>query len=174
MYSRERSVHHRVIFSTPVTTRAVARSPFDRFEKRKKVKLERRRKCWQDKSVPADSKWNCALTPQAKDNNNPSNVLAFNLAFKVLSLISLSLSLWPLSLNAVHCPVEKFKTQAKFNLFLDAQQTERTKAEAAGCDCPITGIWRTRMEKGYSLYCYCYIIYISYSAPYMNATVCWV
>ena len=76
MYSRERSVHHRVIFSTPVTTRAVARSPFDRFEKRKKVKLERRRKCWQDESGPADSKWNCALTPQAKDNNNPSNVLA--------------------------------------------------------------------------------------------------
>ena len=153
MYSRERSVHHRVIFSTPVTTRAVARSPFDRFEKRKKVKLERRRKCWQDKSVPADSKWNCALTPQAKDNNNPSNVLAravrvtqiqFGLVpFKVLSLISLSLSL-SLSLTIVsqRCPLPSRKIQntSKFNLFLDAQQTERTKAEAAGCDCPITGI----------------------------------
>ena len=151
MYSRERSVHHRVIFSTPVTTRAVARSPFDRFEKRKKVKLEKRRKCWQDKSVPADSKWNCALTPQAKDNNNPSNVLAravrvtqiqFGLVpFKVLSLITLSLSL-SLTIVSQRCPLpsRKIKQQAKFNLFLDAQQTERTKAEAAGCDCPITGI----------------------------------
>ena len=40
----ERSVHQRVIFGTPVTTRAVARSPFDRFEKGKKVKTERRRR----------------------------------------------------------------------------------------------------------------------------------
>ena len=42
----------------------------------KKKKKKKRGKCWQDESGPADAKRNCAQTPQAKDNNNPSNVLA--------------------------------------------------------------------------------------------------
>ena len=63
------------------------------------------RKClgiFKDESGPADAKRNCALkTPQAKDNNNPSNVLARAVRVTPISHTTQFRTFWPRALLKV-------------------------------------------------------------------------